>query len=497
MELAGIAYVGSGVLGSAIGMDKDVAKRLLRDAGIPVVDFAVVTAGAFRRDPAAALRSLPDFGYPRYVKPANAGSSVGVSRVAGPGDLERAVRDALAFDTKVLVERGVDAREIECAVLGNDDPQASVPGEIVVHHKDGFYSYDAKYVDPEGASWKIPAELPPEMTARVRTQAVATFRALELAGMARVDFFVTRDYRRDLRQRGEHHPGVHRRVDVPEDVGGVGASPERTHHAPDRARDRAPRRAPRAEDDAVARSLRTCRLEKRSVRYARPAQKFPCIQIASRSYIARGQRQRETRRGPPFQGAALQGVRRRPPAEGAKPAVARDRGARARRGLRRRQERALFADRERAAASHAPAQRSRSRPRRDRASRLRASRRALPRGRRAHADVLRVAARVLALRRRVARPRPDRRDVRAHAGGAPRGDGRRAVAGGVRSAAPDRRARRRRRPGDRVGSRVRLCRARDGRRRRGARAARRRTRSRHEPRELVEARVLQDRELRR
>ena len=195
LELAGIAYVGSGVLGSAIGMDKDVAKRLLRDAGIPVVDFAVVTAGAFRRDAAGALRALPDFGYPCYVKPANAGSSVGVSRVAGPGDLEAAVRAALAFDGKVLVERGVDAREIECAVLGNDDPEASIPGEIVVHHKDGFYSYDAKYVDADGASWKIPAELPAEMIARVRTVAVATFRALELSGMARVDFFVTRDNR--------------------------------------------------------------------------------------------------------------------------------------------------------------------------------------------------------------------------------------------------------------------------------------------------------------
>jgi D-alanine-D-alanine ligase len=193
MELAGIAYVGAGVLGSAIGMDKDVAKRLLRDAGIPVVDFAVVTAAAFRRDPAAALRALPDLGIPCYVKPANAGSSVGVSRVAAPGDLERAVRAALAFDSKALVERAVDAREVECAVLGNDDPQASIPGEIVVHHKDRFYSYDAKYVDPEGASWKIPAELPPEMTARVQALAVATFKALELAGMARVDFFVSRD----------------------------------------------------------------------------------------------------------------------------------------------------------------------------------------------------------------------------------------------------------------------------------------------------------------
>ena len=195
MELAGIAYVGAGVLGSAVGMDKDVAKRLLRDAGIPIVDFGVVTAGAFRRDPAGALRALPDLGYPRYVKPANAGSSVGVSRAAGPADLERAVRAALAFDTKVLIERAVDAREIECAVLGNDDPQASIPGEILVHHKDGFYSYDAKYVDPDGASWKIPADLPPETIARVQTLAVATFRALELSGMARVDFFVTRDGR--------------------------------------------------------------------------------------------------------------------------------------------------------------------------------------------------------------------------------------------------------------------------------------------------------------
>jgi D-alanine-D-alanine ligase len=185
MELAGIAYVGAGVLGSAIGMDKHVAKRLLRDAGIPIVDFGVVTRADFDRDPAAALRALPDLGYPRFVKPANAGSSVGVSRVASPGDLEPAVRMALTFDTKVLVERAVDAREIECAVLGNDSPEASVPGEIVVHHEDGFYSYDAKYVDPDGASWKIPADLPP---------AVATFRALELAGMARVDFFVTRDF---------------------------------------------------------------------------------------------------------------------------------------------------------------------------------------------------------------------------------------------------------------------------------------------------------------
>ena len=138
------------------------------------------------------------------------------------------MRDALAFDRKVLVERGVDAREIECAVLGNDDPQASIPGEIVVHHKDGFYSYDAKYVDPDGASWKIPADLPAEMTARV--QELRRWRPSARSswpGMARVDFFLDARYRRALRQRGEHHPRVHRGLDVPEDVGGVGAAPRR------------------------------------------------------------------------------------------------------------------------------------------------------------------------------------------------------------------------------------------------------------------------------
>ena len=192
LELGDVAYVGAGVLGSAIGMDKDVAKRLLRDAGIPVVDFIVVTAAAFARDPVAALAGAAKLGWPLFVKPVNAGSSVGVSRVNGPEGLAPAVRAALAFDRKVLIERAVDAREIECAVLGNDDPVASIPGEILVHHKDGFYSYDAKYVDPSGASWKIPADLPAASAARVQTLAVETFRTLELAGLARVDFFLSR-----------------------------------------------------------------------------------------------------------------------------------------------------------------------------------------------------------------------------------------------------------------------------------------------------------------
>ena len=192
LELADVAYVGAGVLGSAVGMDKDVTKRLLRDAGIPVVDFRVITAAEHRADPSLAPARAQALGFPLFVKPANAGSSVGVSKVRAPADLPAAIAAALAFDRKVLLERAVDAREIECAVLGNDAPIASVPCEIIVHHRDGFYSYDAKYVDADGAAWKIPADIAPDTQRRVQELAVATFRALELGGMARVDFFLDR-----------------------------------------------------------------------------------------------------------------------------------------------------------------------------------------------------------------------------------------------------------------------------------------------------------------
>ncbi len=192
LELADVAYVGAGVLGSAIGMDKEVAKRLLRDAGIPVVDFRLVRAHDFSRDPSACLVKGADLGYPLFCKPANAGSSVGVARVARPSDLGPALMAALRFDRKVLLERAIDAREIECAVLGNDDPIASTPGEIVLTHKDGFYSYDAKYVDPNGAVFQIPADLTAARIERIRALSIATFRALELSSMARVDFFLDR-----------------------------------------------------------------------------------------------------------------------------------------------------------------------------------------------------------------------------------------------------------------------------------------------------------------
>jgi D-alanine-D-alanine ligase len=192
LELADVAYVGSGHLGSGIGMDKDVSKRLLLAAGIPVVPFRLITAGDLRRDPEGAARRAAELGFPLFVKPANAGSSVGVSKVKDPVALLPALRAALGYDVKALAEQAVDAREIECAVLGNDDPQASVPGEIVVTHPDGFYSYDAKYVDENGAAIRIPADLPPETAQRVRELSIATFRALELSGMARVDFFLDR-----------------------------------------------------------------------------------------------------------------------------------------------------------------------------------------------------------------------------------------------------------------------------------------------------------------
>jgi D-alanine-D-alanine ligase len=140
-----------------------------------------------------AARVREAMGYPVFVKPANLGSSVGISKVKSEADLAAAMVLALQYDRKIVIEAGVpDAREIECAVLGNDEPEASVPGEVIVTHPDGFYSYDAKYLDPNGSSWEIPARLPPETGERVRRLSVAAFQALELAGMARVDFFLER-----------------------------------------------------------------------------------------------------------------------------------------------------------------------------------------------------------------------------------------------------------------------------------------------------------------
>ena len=194
LELANVPYVGAGVLGSAVGMDKAVMKALFAADSLPIVPHLTVLRRDWERAPADITGAVArDLSYPVFVKPANLGSSVGISKAISDESLAGAMRLAFEFDRKVVVEAGVpDAREIECAVLGNDDPEASVPGEIIVTHADGFYSYAAKYLDPNGASWQIPADIAPETAAVVRRLSVQAFKALELAGMARVDFFLGR-----------------------------------------------------------------------------------------------------------------------------------------------------------------------------------------------------------------------------------------------------------------------------------------------------------------
>jgi D-alanine-D-alanine ligase len=191
LELAGLPYVGAGVAGSAVGMDKDLMKRLLAEAEIPIVPHVTLRRAACEASPGRALDRCEELGFPLFVKPANLGSSVGIRRAGSRAELADAIEHAFEFDTKVLVERGIpNVREIECAVLGNDEPIASVPGEIVVDHQDGFYSYAAKYIDETGATIRIPAELSAAQANAVQLLALSTFRALECAGLARVDFFL-------------------------------------------------------------------------------------------------------------------------------------------------------------------------------------------------------------------------------------------------------------------------------------------------------------------
>jgi len=192
LEVAGIPYVGAGILGSAIGMDKDVMKRLLREAGIPVTAFRTLRRAAFDADPQRACRELAALGFPLFVKPANAGSSVGITKVRDAAGIEPALRHAFEFDSKALGEAAVDGREIELAVLGGHPPRVSVAGEIVVSHPDGFYSYDAKYIDEQGVSFEMPARLSAEEQARAQAIALKTFEALECEGLARVDLFLTK-----------------------------------------------------------------------------------------------------------------------------------------------------------------------------------------------------------------------------------------------------------------------------------------------------------------
>jgi D-alanine-D-alanine ligase len=188
LDLAGLPFVGAGVLGSAIGMDKDVSKRLLQVAKIPVVPWITVQRSDWERNHKEIQKSIEKkFKYPVFVKPATLGSSVGMTKVHSRAELAPALNLAAEFAMKILVERCVIAREIEVSVLGNHDPKASVPGEIVPHRE--FYDYAAKYLE-EGTQLLIPAKLTSAQTKKIQKYAIDAFRALELSGMARVDFFL-------------------------------------------------------------------------------------------------------------------------------------------------------------------------------------------------------------------------------------------------------------------------------------------------------------------
>jgi D-alanine-D-alanine ligase len=187
-ELADVPYVGSGVLASAVGMDKAIMKSVFRDAGIPVCRW-LVTRPAEESTDAVAARVGGEIGYPCFVKPANLGSSVGISKVKSPATLAAAVADAASYDPKVVIEAGLDARELECAVLGNETPEVSGVGEIIPSHE--FYDFADKYVDG-GATTLIPAPVSPEVAEEARLLAARTFRAVDASGMARVDFFLER-----------------------------------------------------------------------------------------------------------------------------------------------------------------------------------------------------------------------------------------------------------------------------------------------------------------
>jgi D-alanine-D-alanine ligase len=188
LELTGLPYVGAGVLASAVGMDKDVQKRLFEQAGIPIVPFMVVRRSEWEADRAKVIRAVKKkFRFPVFVKPATLGSSLGMTRVNKPGDLPAALDLAGEFALKILVERCVSAREIELAVLGNDDVRASIPGEILPHRE--FYDYTAKYLE-EGTRLLIPAPLTQKQVKTLQDYAIRAFRAIEGTGMARCDFFL-------------------------------------------------------------------------------------------------------------------------------------------------------------------------------------------------------------------------------------------------------------------------------------------------------------------
>ncbi|HEY8551871.1 MAG TPA: D-alanine--D-alanine ligase family protein [Thermaerobacter sp.] len=190
LELLGVPYVGAGVMASAVGMDKAVMKELFRARGLPVVPFVVATATRWRREPEALIEAIEGtLGYPCFTKPANLGSSVAIRRCRDRRELADGLAEAFAYDRKVVVERGVEARELEISVLGNEEPVASLPGEV--RPRAEFYTYEAKYTEG-GAELIVPAPVPPRVVEAMQRLAIAAFQAVDAAGLARVDFFLER-----------------------------------------------------------------------------------------------------------------------------------------------------------------------------------------------------------------------------------------------------------------------------------------------------------------
>ncbi len=188
LKLANIPFVGADVLGSAVGMDKDVMKRLLRDAGVPIAKFLSFTRASIKKITFNQLKQ--ELGLPFFIKPANAGSSVGISKIKEEAEFSEKIAFAFQFDHKIIIEEAIVGREIECSVLGNENPIASIPGEIIPKATHGFYSYEAKYLDIDGAILEIPAKLTLEQIQNIQAIALKAYEVLCCEGMARVDVFL-------------------------------------------------------------------------------------------------------------------------------------------------------------------------------------------------------------------------------------------------------------------------------------------------------------------
>ncbi len=184
LKFSGLPFVGAGVLGSAIGMDKDISKRLLKQAGIAVADFITI----YSEERISYKQASKKLGPVVFVKPANSGSSVGINKAKNEKEFKKAVSKAFKYDSKIIIEQAINGREIECSVLGNEAPRASIPGEIIP--KGGFYSYEAKYIDKDGAGLEIPAKLSKTAVKKIQQTAINAFKILNCEGMARVDFFL-------------------------------------------------------------------------------------------------------------------------------------------------------------------------------------------------------------------------------------------------------------------------------------------------------------------